>query len=106
KTGKRDKIPHDPRTGQQAKTNNPRTWATFAEALDAYRKDQCGRWDGVGYVFSKDDPYTGIDLDSCRDPQTGHLEPWASGIMARVDSYTEASPSGTGVHIIARSTLP
>lgn len=41
-----------------------------------------------------------------QNPDTGAIEPWAQEIIDRFSSYTEASPSGTGVHIIARGTLP
>jgi primase-polymerase (primpol)-like protein len=57
---------------------------------------------GVGFVFSSDDPYVGIDLDGCRNPQTGYIEPWALEIVRRLNSYTEISRSGTGLHIIAK----
>src|SRR5207244_12523629 len=52
---------------------------------------------GVGFVFSSDDPYTGVDLDKCRNPETGQIEEWAQGIIEQLDSYTESSQSGTGV---------
>jgi hypothetical protein len=100
---KLDKVPYDPRTRQNAKSNDPSTWATFAEAIAAYQR---GGFDGIGFVFSEADLYAGIDLDKCRDPDTGRLEPRASEIIRRLDSYTEVSPSGTGVHIIVRGSLP
>src|SRR5215471_11091232 len=90
---KRDKIPYDSHTGLRAKSNDPQTWSTFAEALAAY---QCGGFDGVGFVFAGGGGIVGVDLDGCRDPETGLLEPWAGEIVERVDSYTEASPSDTG----------
>jgi putative DNA primase/helicase len=62
--------------------------------------------DGVGYVFSAEDPYTGIDLDKCRDPETGAIADWAQEIITALRSYPEISPSGTGVHIIVREALP
>ena len=101
--GKRDKILLNPRTGRYAKVNNPKTWGTFEEAVAAYC---AGMGDGIGFVFTAEDPYVGIDLDECRNPQTGHLEAWAQDIVERLDSYTEASPSGTGVHILASGKLP
>ena len=51
-------------------------------------------------------PYVGIDLDKCRDPETGKIEPWAEAIIRELDSYTELSPSGRGFHIWVRGTLP
>ena len=47
-----------------------------------------------------------MDLDGCLDPKTGELEGWARQIVEELDSYTEISPSGTGVHILIRATLP
>jgi primase-polymerase (primpol)-like protein len=60
---------------------------------------------GKGIVFDKDDPYTGIDFDKCRDAQTGTTQPWAAALIAELSSYTELSPSGTGWHVIARARL-
>jgi len=47
-----------------------------------------------------------VDLDDCRDPETGVLEPWAADAVATLNSYTEVSPSGTGVKVFVRSVLP
>lgn len=44
---------------------------------------------GVGFVLSKDDGYTGIDLDKCRDAQTGVIEPGAAEIVASAETYKE-----------------
>jgi primase-polymerase (primpol)-like protein len=60
--------------------------------------------EGVGIVLGEG--LVGIDLDRCRDVQTGDIEPWASEIIHSLDSYTEVSPSGSGVHILVRGTLP
>ena len=78
------------------------TWGSFEDALAAAEVDGV---DGAGFVFSKDDPLTGVDIDDCRDPTTGELHPAASRIMLGLDGYTEISPSGTGVHIIVRAKL-
>ena len=40
------------------------------------------------------------DLDHCVDPSTGKIAPWAREIIINLDSYSEFSPSGTGVHIL------
>jgi putative DNA primase/helicase len=90
--------------GRRASTTDSRTWTTFAEALETFKS---GRWDGLGFVFSSGDPFFGIDLDNCRDPETGTLEEWASKILdAFPNAYKEVSPSGSGVHIIARGKAP
>ena len=97
------KIPHNPRTGNAASTTDSSTWAPFDVALAAYLAD---KGDGIGYVFSPDDPYTGIDLDKCRDIDTGKLADWAKDIVARFATYTELSPTGSGLHLIVLGKLP
>ena len=101
--GKWDKPPFNSRTGRNASTTNPRTWGTFEEAVAA-----CRRYggDGIGFVFTKDDPYCGIDFDDVRDPVTGKLTDEAAADIARLDSFSEVSPSGKGVHVIVKATLP
>lgn len=86
--------------GRRASVTDPATWATFAEVVRALRS---GRFAGIGFVFTADDPYTGVDLDhAVRD---GVIQLWAIKIIRQLDSYTEYSPSGTGVHIICRGHL-
>jgi hypothetical protein len=96
------KIPYDPKTQRRAKTNDPTTWGTFADAFCIYQKG----FDGVGYVFAADDEYFGIDLDACRNPNTCELTSWARTIVTRFDTYTEVSPSGFGVKLTAKGRLP
>ena len=101
--GKPTKVPYSPRTGARAKSTDLMTWGTFEEAFEAYEAGDCV---GVGFVFCSADPFTGVDLDDCRNPETGELEPWAAKIVTALDSYTELSPSGTGVHIICKARIP
>jgi primase-polymerase (primpol)-like protein len=61
---------------------------------------------GVGYVFSDGDPYSGVDLDNCRGRETGEIADWAKEIIRGLASYTEVSPSGTGVKIWVKGRLP
>jgi putative DNA primase/helicase len=97
------KVLKNPSIGTNASSINPASWRTFVEALTCYRRRQM---DGIGFVFSLNDRYAGIDLDKCRDPFTGCLEPWALKIVQDLNSYTEVSPSGTGVKIFMRGKLP
>lgn len=101
--GKWTKPPLDPKTGSFAKPNDPSTWASFD---DAWRLYENGKADGVGFMFTEHDPFVGIDLDDCRDPDTGALQSWAYAIVQRMASYAEVSPSGTGVKVICRGALP
>jgi len=98
------KVPINVRTGQRAQSDNPATWADFDAARDyaATRTNIAG----IGYVFSADDPYTGLDFDNCRDAETGELDAWAAAVIAGNDSYGEVSPSGNGVKQIVRAKLP
>jgi hypothetical protein len=101
--GKYTKKPVDPHTGCAGSSTNPATWATHKQAVNAASRYHL---DGIGFALTAGDPFTVIDLDACRDPDTGELEPWASEIIQRLDSYTEISPSGTGVHIVLKAALP
>lgn len=57
-------------------------------------------------MFSADDPYTGVDIDHCRDRETGQLKYCARVLIEYLDSYSEASPSGTGTHTITKAKWP
>lgn len=101
--GKPTKVPVTPGTGAFASTTDPETWGGFEAAL-AYAEEP--NVDGIGFVFTADDPLVGLDLDDCRDPETNALDDRARDIVDRLDSYTEVSPSGTGVHVLLTGSLP
>jgi len=101
--GKATKLPYNPKTGNLADSTNPETWGTIQQAEIA---TETYSGDGIGFVFSASDPFTGIDLDKCFNPDTGELEPWARRYVDVFQSYTEFSPSGTGLHIIVKGELP
>ena len=103
---RRDKTPVDPKSGQAAKANDPNTWGTFEQAVRYFEKHKQNGIAGIGREFSFYDPYCGIDLDHCRDPKTGEIEAWAREIVERFNSYTEVSPSGTGLHVWIKAKLP
>lgn len=101
--GDHTKVPIDPSTGRYASTTDPETWGSFEDAV-AYA--ETGDAAGIGFVFTDDDPVVGVDLDDCRDPDSGEADPWAAEIIEQLDSYTEVSPSGTGFHVLVRGELP
>jgi putative DNA primase/helicase len=103
-----DKPPVNARNGNLASSTNPRTWASYDEALAAYQR---GGLDGIGFVLrrakdAEDAGLVAIDLDKCRNPDTGVIEPWAQEIITEVNSYTELSPSARGIRIFLYGTLP
>ena len=102
--GKFEKVPVDPKTGRYASVSDPSTWGTFEQAVD-YSNNHADI-KGIGFVFTEDDPFTGIDLDDCRNPESGEIDHWAKQIIEEMDSYTEVSPSLTGVKILVEACLP
>lgn len=100
------KIPVDPKTGEFASSTNPKTWANFWKAVAGTERFKDKNVKGLGIVVDGTDGLIGIDLDKCRDMQTGNIEPWASEIVTALNSYTEISPSGTGLRIFVFGKLP
>src|SRR5436309_9285146 len=92
--GKRTKVPVNPLTGKPASSTDPSSWADLESAVKAVNVKKL---DGIGFVFTENDPYTGVDLDDCRNPETGELAPWAAEIVESLSSYSELSPSQTGI---------
>lgn len=90
------KMPYAPTmngTLVRARTNDPSTWGSraAAEALGL---------SGVGFVLSGHPNLCALDLDDCRDRDSGRLSPWAQDLVDRCGSYTEITPSGTGLRIL------
>ncbi len=96
------KVPINAMDGQPAKSNDPTTWCDFDTTC--LGKERFGL-DGIGFMFSGDGIF-GIDIDHCYDPETQELDPAAAEIIETVQSYTELSPSGTGIHILCKGALP
>lgn len=91
-----DKLPKNPYTGQNAQSNNKDTWSDFQTACDAVSKYG---FNGIGFMFAP--PYFGVDLDKCIGNQD-FIDEFVEGLQ----SYTEYSTSGNGIHIICKGKLP
>ncbi len=100
--GKPTKVPMT-LDGKRAAVDKPDTWCTFSEAIAAAQQYQFA---GVGFVFTTEDPYTGVDLDKCINLKTEEVADWAQNVIDRLGSYTELSQSRTGVHILIKAKLP
>lgn len=97
------KIPYNPKTGFNASATDRNTWASFDEAVHACMNSN-GRYNGIGFFFAKNDPYCGIDLDDCGDDAETFARQKA--IHEYLNSYSEFSPSGKGLHVIVRASVP
>ena len=96
------KPPVNPHNGHGGSHSNRSTWGSYKQAMMAVERYAL---DGPGYVLSDDDDYTGIDLDKCRNAETGEIEPWALEVLAFAETYAEISPSGTGIRMFARGKI-
>lgn len=99
--GKWTKMPYQV-NGEAAQSNIRETWSTFDEASNEFLNNE--KYDGIGFMFSKEDPFVGIDIDHCIEEEV--VNKFAAEIINLMDSYTEYSPSGDGVHIIVKGELP
>ncbi|MGM0782991.1 MAG: hypothetical protein ACQEUM_02640 [Pseudomonadota bacterium] len=91
------KVPYRADGHGKASSNNPASWAAFAQAEAAYKR---GGFDGIGFALWADDPFTIVDLDKCQG------ESWAVDMIEALDSYTEESPSGNGYHVVVEASKP
>lgn len=98
--GKPTKIPYQP-NGRKANVTNVEDWCSFDEAFNA---TNFGGYDGIGFVLTREDPYVFIDLDDTK----GNSDDLARQIKLheQLDSYSEISPSGKGLHIIVKGKVP
>ena len=88
-------------SGRYASTDNPATWTTFGEAMKAVNT---GRFNGIGFVMTDDDPYVGFDFDHCVD-DAGGINPQAREYLDALNSYTEFSPSGHGLRVFVKASV-
>jgi hypothetical protein len=105
------KVPYQAaKPSRRASSTDPTTWGTWEQAAVAVDEERAA---GVGYVFAPDDEYTGVDLDKCIEPVDTPfaralgptiVEP-ARRFVTALDSYTELSPTGTGLHVIVRGRV-
>lgn len=95
------KVPYSALTGRLASVTDSATWASFDECVHAM---QTGWYTGIGFVLSESDPYSFIDLDDTQGDQTA-LDRQIK-IFNEFHSYAERSPSGNGLHIIVKGSIP
>jgi len=96
--GRETKVPIGV-NGRAVSITNPRCYRSFENATNLLTKNT-DIFDGIGFIFTENDPFIGIDLDSVM-----LWNGWKE-IINRCDSYTELSPSKTGLHIIMEGHIP
>src|SRR5688572_14049400 len=102
--GRETKVPYSVH-GHKASSTDQSTWAPFDVALDVWQRNH-PRYAGLGFVFVKGGGLVGVDLDDCLGSD-GNVKQWARGVVERFfDTYMEISPSGQGLKIWVRGTLP
>ena len=94
---KYDKIPYSPQH-YGLSTKKVADWGDFETAAATLALNPT-RYSGLGFVLTDVKGVVGIDLDNCR--RDGQIAPWAKDIVASMGSYTEVSPSGNGLRILA-----
>jgi hypothetical protein len=111
--GQKAKVPHAP-GGWKLQWSIPANWINFVEAKKAYQDGlslpeghKC-RFEGLGFFVSREkdaqlDIYA-VDLDDCVKGDV--IDQWAKDVLSKLNSYSEISPSGTGVHVFVKGMLP
>ena len=89
--------------GSNASSTDSASWTIFDRVTEVYLR---GGFDGIGHVMTPEQGLVGIDFDHARDAATGRIESWAEEYVAKLSSYTEVSPSRTGLRIFITATLP
>jgi primase-polymerase (primpol)-like protein len=94
------KAPLNARTGRNASSVDPRTWATYQQAA------RSNHGVGSGFVLSRHDSIACVDIDDCID-DGGNLSRVAQRLVREAgDTYVEISRSGRGIHIFGHGRMP
>jgi hypothetical protein len=91
---------------RKAKSSDSATWTDFNTAVTSTERNHV---QGIGIVLggrTKELGLAGVDIDGCRNPETGEITEWAEKIIQRLDSYTEITPSETGVRVWIIGKVP
>jgi len=87
------------RFGTQGDDKDRKRLVTLDKALSVLGRGD-SQYTGIGFAFLPGDGLIGVDIDKCIDAETGEFSELALNAITGCNSYTEYSPSGTGVHII------
>jgi primase-polymerase (primpol)-like protein len=99
------KPPINARTLETCDGTAPENLSVFQTAITAYQNKE-NRLDGIGLALTPALGIVAVDLDDCRNHVTGELTGFAQSIVSELNSYAEVSPSGEGLRVFVRGTLP
>jgi len=102
-SGRPTKVPYSPKTLQHASVTDSTTWGTYDDAISVKG------FSGIGFVLTENDPYGFIDLDAPKDAtpeESAKIYERQQLIFKEFNSYSELSPSGNGLHIIVKGSIP
>lgn len=97
-----EKEPRNPNGGMAA-CDDPKTWVDYKTAKTAVANR---KYDGYGLVLGKEVGLVIVDFDHCRNPKTGVVDDWTLEEIKKLNTYTEISVSGTGLHALAWGEIP
>jgi len=99
--GKMNKQPFPYGCTQTTDPTNPDLWASYDDCV-VWREKRNLR--GLGFAFTTDTGIMGIDFDNC--VVNNVIDPEVMKIVTHLDSYTEFSPSGNGIHVLIYGSKP
>jgi hypothetical protein len=100
KSKKMTKVPYDI-YGNRASSTAPAQWSDFTTAVTTLNNG--GNYTGLGFVFTEQDNLVGIDFDNCI--KDGVIDTTVHEWIHKLNSYTEYSQSGNGLHVILQANL-
>lgn len=107
------KVPYHP-SGWKASVTDANHWSILADLQNCnfnslvpvdpdFPVSESG-FSGIGFVFTEADPYAFIDLDDTHGDNEAYQR--QVKVFQEFNSYSELSPSGSGVHIIIKGAIP
>jgi len=94
--GIEDKAPRQV-GGKPASSTDASTWTTWDRIESIHNK---------GFVLTATDPFIFFDFDKCLDEEGNITDKQIKDIVDKLDSFTEISPSKTGLHVICKGKIP
>jgi putative DNA primase/helicase len=99
------KVPFVSGTQRHASSTDSSTWSSF----DAVKNSTISSTAGIGFVIhgaASEQQIVGFDLDGSYDSETDTVAPWAVRIIDALASYTEYTPSNSGLRVWVKGALP